>query len=366
MTTLRDAGSSSRPTAFVGTAAFLVAAGIALFTVDAAGGLVGLLRVPAVAPQFVEYVEEATGRDIVGSPGLGHDGKFFFALAVDPFLLDPELNASWLDRPVYRAQRILYPMLAGGFGLLSPPLVLWGLVIVNIAAMGLGSWALARIATALGGSPWLGFSFVINPGMTIELALDGSSILAWALAAWGLAELLEKRSSAAAGLLSLAVLARESLGVVAVGAFLFVWFTTRRAPWRVLVAPAATGAVWWAWVRVRVGHLPATGGAGSVVFPLQGLSRGVLAWFETGGLTLLLGLMVFGCVVVVIASAWKRPDVLSWSTIGFVPLLLVLHEDVLKDGLNLVRAVAPLVSSGLVLLVIAVTSRGKSLLPSPF
>src|SRR5918996_1092055 len=60
---------------------------------------------------------------------LGHDGKFFFAQANDPWYLSPEQHAVVLDRPIYRAQRMLFPMVAGGFGLFPPGAVVWAMLL---------------------------------------------------------------------------------------------------------------------------------------------------------------------------------------------------------------------------------------------
>ena len=87
---------------------------------------------------------------------LGHDGRFFFVQGNDPWVLEPEVNAVVLDRPLYRSQRMFYPLLAGGFGLFSPEGVVWGLLVVNVIAMGLGTWAVAVLAVEMGLSSWSG------------------------------------------------------------------------------------------------------------------------------------------------------------------------------------------------------------------
>ena len=53
-----------------------------------------------------QYAERVLGHKVATRPDLGHDGRFFFILANDPFLLAATEHASFLDLPTYRAQRI--------------------------------------------------------------------------------------------------------------------------------------------------------------------------------------------------------------------------------------------------------------------
>ena len=78
-------------------------------------------------PDELAYGEEILG-DVVPSGGFGHDGKYYFMQAMDPFFMSPEDHAAYLlDRPTYRAQRMVYPTLAGGFGLLPAQAISWSL-----------------------------------------------------------------------------------------------------------------------------------------------------------------------------------------------------------------------------------------------
>jgi hypothetical protein len=97
----------------------------------------------------LEYASSRLDR-VVARPSIGHDGRFFFVQANDPFLLQPQENAWLLDRPTYRTQRMFYPLLAGMGGLLSPSYILWGLIGVNVAATGLGTLAVAAYAVQHG------------------------------------------------------------------------------------------------------------------------------------------------------------------------------------------------------------------------
>ena len=89
-------------------------------------------------------------RDLPGArlqPTVGSDGQQFYALARDPVHLREV--APDLDRPRYRAQRILLPVLAwalhpsgGGRGLVV------ALLVVNLAGVALGAGAVAFLCSS--------------------------------------------------------------------------------------------------------------------------------------------------------------------------------------------------------------------------
>ena len=92
------------------------------------------------------------------------------------------MNAVVLDRPLYRSQRMFYPLQAGGLGLFSAEGVVWGLLVVNVIAMGLGTWAVAVLAVEMGLSSWWGLAFLLNIGLVSELNIGGAGIVAAAAA----------------------------------------------------------------------------------------------------------------------------------------------------------------------------------------
>jgi len=328
--------------ALIGLATFLALLGFY-------GDITGFLWASNRDARLVAHLESLVGRPVVLIDGTGHDGQYFFLQANDPWLLNPGEGLVYLDFPTYRTQRMLYPFVAGLGGLLRPPQILWGLVLTNILAMGAGAWALGRLAASMGMSRWLGLAFALNPGMIFELAIDGGSLLGWALAVWGLVAVQEHKWVAGATLFTGGVLARETMVVVAIGAFAFVWFMKRRLRPELVIAPALAGGLWWLLVRNRLESLPRPTGSATLDVPFRGIWAGLSNWIATGGLNLALGILVVFCAAVIVASAVIRPSLLAWATVGFVPLMLVLHPAVTIGGLNITRAIAPVVSAALVL-----------------
>ena len=337
------------PAWIVGLAGLILALIFVQTITDVYGDATGFLKVPAYDPALVSYVERHLGA-VVFAPEAGHDGHFFFNLAMDPWLIDPEEHATFLDRPIYRAQRILYPMLAGAFGIASPRFAVLGLIFVNIAALAVGTWATSQLSTSLGGPPWSGLFFVLNPGLIFELSIDGSSILGMALAILGVRLSSQSRWTTAAALFALAALSRESMALFAVGVFAYSWVVRKRPIWRLIVIPALASVAWAAWARVRLSGL--TDRATIPIFddPFIGLSESIPHWFIQGGSSLWLGLITLTCAAVTILASLKRPSWLAWATVLFAPLLLILSSDVLRAGFDITRAVAPLITAGLVLM----------------
>jgi hypothetical protein len=227
--------------------------------------------------------------------------------------------------------------------------VVWSLIVLNVVSMAVGTWALARVAADLGASSWLGLAFVLNPGMLFEMSIDGSSVLGLALAIWAVERVGRGHWTAGALLFTGAVLARETLVLAAAGAFLYLWRRHGIARWDLIVIPAVAAGLWWLWVRVRLGPLNIDEVESSIVSPFRGLIAGMANWFATGGLNLALGALVAFCAVVVLWSALSNPSLLTWSVLGFVPLMLVLHSDVVRGALNMTRAVAPVLTVGMML-----------------
>ena len=139
----------------------------------------GPLMVGVEAP-LRPYVEERLG-DVPLTDGTGHDGKYFFVQAHDPLLLEPADHAALMERPTYRSQRMLYPLMASVGSLLGETGILWLMLLINVLAIGVGTWATAAVAQSAGVSRWFGLAFALNPGILFELAFDGSGAVAWAL-----------------------------------------------------------------------------------------------------------------------------------------------------------------------------------------
>jgi hypothetical protein len=319
------------------------------------------LRVGEDNPAIISYVEERLDHVRPVAPS-GHDGKFYFIQAHDPLLLDPDENADLIDRPVYRTQRMLYPFLASAGGLLSGWAVVWGLIVVNLLAIALGTWATSRLAISLGGSPWLGLAFVLNPGVIFELIIDGAGALGWALAVLGVWLIVEGRYAGAVAAVAGAVLAREAMILVALGLAVRLWKTDRGRAFTMVAWPALGAALWALWVRFQLGVPLLTSESEEIGVPFAGLAGAVPRWFEEPGRNLLLGVVVVALLLVVARQANRRPSFLSFSTLGFVVLAPLLTRQVWLNYFDITRAVAPVFTTFVLVLL---AGESKSVKPAP-
>jgi hypothetical protein len=220
--------------AAVGMAAWLWKRGLGRSAALVLGGTVGAVSLWATYVRWrLGWASGLLGDDVDNRLGKGHDGKFFFAQANDPWLLEPETHAATLDRPVYRSQRMLYPMLAGGFGLFGPWAVVWGLLTVSVLAIAAGTYATALVAEGMGASAWWGLAFGLNIGVVSELLVGGGGHLGFGLVMFAIAAIQRGKVGWSVAALSGAVLTREVMLVAVAG--IAVWLWTRHG-WRTAVA----------------------------------------------------------------------------------------------------------------------------------
>lgn len=313
------------------------------------GDIAGLIKFGAggTVTERTAHVEDVLGRDVATVDLLGHDGSMYFLQALDPFFLDPDEHAVHLDRPVYRAQRMLFPTVAGGFGLLPAEAVLWSMALVNIAAITLGTAGVARIAQRLGGSPWLGLTFALNPGVVFEFDISGAGILAFACAVWGTLAVMDGRRRSAILWFCAAVLAREVMLLFLAGVCCHRLWTNRRIPWLLGGIPALVAAAWAGYIRIRLDSHDGVQEVQEFGMPFGGMLDAAENWIgdpvQLGVITGLVIVMPLLCV-----RAVQRPNPLAWGALGFVLLAVLMTRQVWWNFFDISRAIAPVMTAYLV------------------
>lgn len=317
---------------------------------------------------FVAFGEEATeirayAEDRLGvvrlRPHLGHDGRFFFVQANDPWILHPEENAYLLDRPLYRSQRMLYPTVAGGFGLFGPEAIVWGMLLLNLVAMGFGSWAVASIATAMGGSAWWGLAFLLNLGFISELDVGGAGIVAGAAAFAAVALFLGGRMWAGVALLTVAALSREVMLVVAAGTAFYFWRRgQKRQAMIAITVPLGAVVAWALYLRLRMGLDSGLSEVREIGFPFVGFIQAFASWINDP-VDLVVGLSVFLVLGLFLRRSILQDNLVGWAFLGFVPLALMLTEQVWHSYFDMTRGVAPLLTAFVLLAVVGDNLQGQ-------
>jgi hypothetical protein len=211
--------------------------------------------------------------------GSGHDGQQFYAVARDPFRL--HADASFIDKPRYRFQRILFPLLAwllhptgGGQGLVEAMLA------VNIAAAlavvaALALWAHTHRRVML----W-GLSAALLPGAFMNTRISCGGLLADGLAL--LAVVLFLRGGRwwyPALIAAAAALTRETTLITILGIAGSQLSVRRREAIRfALPAVVATGGWWLVLWRV----FPGSNTNGQLGAPFRGLLEATQGWKASG------------------------------------------------------------------------------------
>lgn len=300
------------------------------------GGLDALLSVGETSE--TRTVIEADLGDLTLVPGNGHDGQSSYIVARDP--LGRGDGASTLDHAGFRYRRILYSALGGMFGLLPGWATVAGLALVASMGMGLAAAMTADIGIAFGATDRVALAVVVNPGMWLSVQLLTADALAVGLALTGLALWIRHITGPAIIALSLAVLAKDQVLLVALAiAGYELWRSRPRLAFRVAVGPVAT-LVWWsAVVTMTVGG--GFSARGNLAWPFQGMWRSAGIWPTTPVDDMVrLGIMI----VVLAVGAWAgwraRRTAVGWVLLGWVGLAVVSSHWVWELGNNVARVFA--------------------------
>ncbi len=215
----------------------------------------------------------------IGGP-YGYDGQFYYRLALDPLTKQRVEYGITIDTPSYRQQRILYPVLARILALGRTPWVPWSMIVVNYLAICGLAFSAARFAELFGLPAIYGLAIAFYPGVLLGLDRDLPDPLAISLMVFSLYLLRSRRIILAACMLSLAVLTRETVVLLA-GALLVhsTWRSLRRqSAWTesvLLAMPLAAFVAWQLWIFARWGTFgPAEGSRNLAGLPFR--SAGIL------------------------------------------------------------------------------------------
>jgi hypothetical protein len=283
----------------------------------------------------------------------GYDGQFYYYLARDPLLLGGD--ASFMDAPAYRYQRILLPALAWLLGLGQAAAIGWSILGVNLLSLVLGCVAAARLFDHFGAPRWWLVAYGLNPGFILGVAQDLAEPLALALVTAGLWGCVANRHRTAVVVLTLAVLARETTLLVPAG--LAAYYLVHERRWRRALSysvPLLVFAVWQLVVVWRVGALPVTGEENVLTLPgvglfhvlgsLLGLESGVSVSDLAGTIRLTggVGMIAEGCAAGLALATFRVHSMLRWQ-LGLQGLF------VLCAGIPIWRDVASFPRDGMLL-----------------
>lgn len=191
----------------------------------------------------------------------GYDGQFYYRLALDPLTNKRTDYGVTIDLPALRHQRILYPVLVRIFSLGINSAVPIIMVLLNLVALGLMAYFAGKIMKKLNYNIYWGLLIPFYPGFLFTLARDLTEILGICLLTIAFFFLLKERKIAFAVSASLAVLARETTLIFALGflvAYLYqVIFQKEKLSFKlflIYLSPILVFLLWqlilaWVWPR---------------------------------------------------------------------------------------------------------------------
>jgi hypothetical protein len=249
----------------------------------------------------------------------GYDGQFVYQIA-----LRPTEAMAYLDVPAYRYQRIFYPLLARCLALGQPTLISWTLPLINLAALGMGTWVAGRMLERTEANPWFALPVGLFAGQLLSLRVNLPEPLALALTLGGMliieqTQRIPPRMSVTArtrtthwsglfvgaALFALSALTKETMLLTAAGYGLYLGLTQGWRP-AFLFGGMAVGpfvlwqSVLWLWLgQPGIG----SGGAGATSFELIPFG-GLLRIAEAGGKVFALFVLVM-LPIAVLPSLWS-------------------------------------------------------------
>lgn len=280
---------------------------------------------------------------------LGHDGQISYLVASDPFNRhDTASRMRELDQAPYRYRRILYPALAGGFGLFSGRVVLLGLVALAALGAGLGVAAVEDLRRRHSLPAWITPAALVNLGAILSAVLLTSDALALGLGLLGVALADRGRLTGAVAALALAALTKEAALLFAWGAAAALWLDgSRRGAAAVALLTLAPLALWSAWIAWSAGAL--TPALHHLALPGTGILAAVPKWFASpsvaasagvgASLVLLVAVSIVASVAGVTGGRARLP---ALCAAAWALLALVLSVNVWEVPTNALRVLAPL------------------------
>jgi hypothetical protein len=203
----------------------------------------------------------------------GYDGQFSYQIARNPLQ-----GWRYVDRPAYRYQRILYPLLARLFALGHRDWIPYTLILANIVAIGLCGFFAAQILDYYDVNAWYALPCGLYVGLLIALRLDTNEPWCHALILASIWFHVKGKTWLTAFAVSLAMFAKET-AIVAFSAFSISFLLSQewKRIWQLLLAAALPFVGYRLLLYDWFGSIGlASGGSGATTFslvPFGGLLR---------------------------------------------------------------------------------------------
>ncbi|MCU0498502.1 MAG: hypothetical protein MUF87_14220 [Anaerolineae bacterium] len=283
----------------------------------------------------------------------GYDGQFVYFIARDPANAD-HLIAAGGDFPAYRYQRILLPALSWWLPL-GETAIPWELLIINLIALGAGTWALEGLLTRRGASRWIALGYGLSLAALGSTRLTLTEPLAYGLVlvAFYLAD-QQRPLWQVALILALAAFAKETTLIFSAG-YAFYWALQRQFG-RALIVASITITPFIALqvaLYARFGQF-GVGSGGLLATPFEIVPwMGVIRILTEGGVAIFGVLMAFLLPFVILPTLWglwrawhdlRTNTITLWTVLLAINALILLFVpfSTYREPLGILRFIAGL------------------------
>ncbi len=297
-----------------------------------------LVRFGTAMPQTVERAKIILPR-LHEQEDVGHDGMQFWTLARDPLLLHPDDTKMFLDRPTYRARRMLYPFLCAPWRIGGEELLLWGMIATNLIAVGIGTFASVRLMEFFGANARGAIGFALNPGVAFAVFIDGCDALALACLVLFLLAVVREKWWHAIAFAALAALTKEPSLIAIAGALIVV----KKSLWtraQILLIPTLVTIAWAVYAQWRLGASPSH--VREFGIPFAGYVASVRYWISASAWPdFLVGTLVVALSIAIVVRFVRKRTLLLGAALPFALMTPLLSFDVYSLMHNIARAFAP-------------------------
>ncbi len=291
-----------------------IAVGLGLFVVFSLtlikfqGNITGFFRIGEVLPVSPLLHPQTP---FIHSGKTGHDGQQFLTIALDPSLHYPETLKS-LDVPAYRYRRIFYPFLGWLLGVGQSALIPLGLVVINVACLGVAVWGLGQLLPTASSLPLL---FLAIPGVWISLSISTADLLSSTLVILALVSFRRSQVGLSLAWQALALLTRETTILIWLTLVLTSGFQRQKKYLFLAPLPLIPWGAWNLYLRVKLpGQWDSQSLGTHFSWPLLGIFDKISELLATPWtMTQALDGIVFGLQLVIVVGvilcakpAWKH------------------------------------------------------------
>jgi hypothetical protein len=229
----------------------------------------------------------------------GYDGQYYYRIATEPFG-----TTRGFDQPAYRYQRIAYPMAARAVALGDREAIPAALVLINVAAIALGTLAVGRLLHRHGASAATALVWAAYAGQVAGFWRDLAEPMSMFLAAWAILLIRADRVTPAGIVLGVAALTKETTLLFAIAAAVHYAARGRIGSCTTIAGLAALPYLaWQAVLRGVLGHTGVSGSHLPLHLPLAGLTGARDAPATAGALIAVIGPSIC-CAALVVVSVW--------------------------------------------------------------